>query len=494
MTIEQLTNLRIHVVVDEGRSLLGISSGVSSTGFAAQKVSAQAVHGGLLIGDGRSTPWPVERVVPYEGVLYLCGPWIEGRTVSEVLEDSPSDDTQTRRAAISTILSATATALAASRETDAPTHALCSVHTSLVTPDNALLFFDQRLVHEIERYAPFEARKRSFLPYLTRRLDPWGRGVYIAATITWHAISGNPVCQPEEIVSEADSERRHDLLRRTPNIHRVAPRTPEVVATALAALIATPGRGTQGTLSMLEDAIESNGLVEDISQTEAERRIQEGNESFEKTERGLARRVFVRTRGRTIALIIAGIALVGIIPFQIVRARLAPPVTAGMRPGEIVSTFYDAWGSLDHVFMDDALAKGIGRGIVREVTNVYVVDRVRFAHEMGSELMPVEDWIAADAPEDSTPYGPLIHEVTTLRQDENEAVFVVEYDLWRPTTQDSSTETGETLLTVVRRREQLTLTPDRSGWQISDLQTARVGPLITGTKGEMKTRFATPLR
>lgn len=504
MIVEQLSDFRIRVVIDEGRPLLGISTGVPSSGFSAQKVSAQAIHGGLIVGDGRSTPWTIERVVPYMDVLYLCGPWLDGQTVAEALEESSSLGAETQaqplsppRTLVEAVLSATTTVLTTSHDTDEPSHALCSIHTSLLTRERGLLFLDRRLVAEIERYAPFETRQRSIFPYLSRRLDPWGRAVYLAATITWHAISGNPVCPPENAVSEEEAERCHELLRRTPNIHRVAPRTPEPVATALASLIASPDRGAQGILSRLKKEIESQGLTEEISEAEAERRVQEGNVSFDKTARGLARRVFFRTRGQTIALVVGVIVLVGIIPFQIVRARLAPPVTAGMRPPEIVSTFYEAWGSLDHVFMDDALASDVGRAIVREVTNVYVVDRVRFAHEMGSELMPVYEWVAAGAPEGSIPYGPLVHEMTTIRQGEDESEFVVEYDLWRPAGQDGSdsTESGESdgrLLTVVRRREHLTLTPVRSGWQISDLETVQVSPPVTGTARELRERFVSP--
>ena len=374
MIVEQHSDFRIRVVIGEGRPLLGIYTGVPSRGFPAKKVSAQAVHDGMIIGNGRSTPWAIERVVPYNDVLFLCGAWLDGRTVAEALGESPSPGVETRsrgrpqppRSIAETVLSATAAVLTASHGTDEPSHALCSIHTSLVTPEGGVLFLDRRLVAEIERYAPFETRQRSISPYLPRRFDPWGRAAYLAATITWREISGGAVCPPEKTVSEEESERCHKLLRRTPNIHRVAPDTPEPVATALASLIVAPGRGSQGTLSLLEKEIEAHGLTEKISDREAERRVQAANTSFRRTKRRLARRVFLRTRGQTIALVVTVISLVGIIPFHIVRVRLAPPVTTGMRPSEIVSTFYDAWGSLDHVFVDDALADGVGREIVRE--------------------------------------------------------------------------------------------------------------------------------
>ena len=96
---------------------------------------------------------------------------------------------------------------------------------------------------------------------------------------------------------------------------------------------------------------------------------------------------------------------------------------------------------------------------------------------------------------DSTPYGPLVYEMTTIRQSGSETVLVVEYDLWRPATQDDPTASGgtdEPLVTVVRRREHLTLTPMRSGWRISDLETVQVAPPTTRTVRDLRERVVSP--
>ncbi len=104
--------------------------------------------------------------------------------------------------------------------------------------------------------------------------------------------------------------------------------------------------------------------------------------------------VSFRRRGTVIAASIVIALVAGAIPFQIVRNRLAPPVTAGLSPERLATLFYESWAMLDHETMDDALAKGVAAGILREVTNLYVVDRVQFAHSMEDRVIPAAEWIA----------------------------------------------------------------------------------------------------
>jgi len=469
MTIVPLSNNRIEVIQESpGQSrLLGISTGVPAKGFAAQKITAAARGDAALATDDRLRPWRIVRVIPFEEHLYLCGPCIEGITVEELLEN-PAGPPSIEEG-ISAIIRAI------SENVDSGDYRFCNTATSLITPTGEVLLLPARLADEVNGYLPLPRRRDVLHPYRPSTLAPREQQVYLCGALIWEAITGTRLCTGAD---ETISDACHQEVRRTAAIHRAAPETRSAISDALPNLFRSPSEVTAASLHAIAREIRVAGFREEIDDAETVRRRTAAEEMSERERRRMAGRTFLRTRGPRIALIAAAVVLAGTIPFHIVRARLTPPSIAGLPPAEVAAAYYDAWRALDHVVMDEALADGVGTGIVREVTNVFVMDRVQVAQTMESRLTPVDQWIAAGRPDDTVPYGPHALELRVRSRSETSVTLTADYQLWRPAPADEDTAgVVATRVLVETRRDVLELTPNRWGWEISRLDTT-----ISGTE------------
>ena len=97
-------------------------------------------------------------------------------------------------------------------------------------------------------------------------------------------------------------------------------------------------------------------------------------------------------------LFLGGIALVLLFVVffagSMIRGRLERPTTKGLTPAAVVAAYYQAFNSLDHVFMEACLM-GANKSDVTAALNIFVIDRVRQAYEPGtsSALISAEAWI-----------------------------------------------------------------------------------------------------
>ena len=60
---------------------------------------------------------------------------------------------------------------------------------------------------------------------------------------------------------------------------------------------------------------------------------------------------------------------------SILKGVLAPRVTRGFTPREVVQAFYSSMNKLDQMTMGACVIDGAGKGEINEVTNLYVISR-----------------------------------------------------------------------------------------------------------------------
>jgi hypothetical protein len=472
LNITTISHRRL-LVETEGQNgtdrLLALDTGIPSGGFAAQRISALARNGGILVSPGGVLPWGISRIVTSDGRIFLCGPWLEGITLDEALEHQGYAPDPSHVRAVARGL---ATAIAPGG------HVLCNTGTSLLTRDGGLLLLEASLAGEINRYLPLERQQTAVFPYTFSRLEGTAAWAYQCGTLIGHLVTGRPLCTGE---TREEADRCHDRLRSEPGLHRLQPSLHSRATELVESLIRSPRDPEAITaIRSIGDIAETGNLLEEIDPAEVQRRRDAAVSAVEKSARSWGRRQFVHHRGRTIAVALLAAVLIGTIPFQMIKSRLTPPSTAGLEPKSLASAFYDAWEDMDHITMDEALARGTADDLVKEVTNVYVMDRVQLAHTMEGSIMSAREWLAAGRPDGKLPYGPIVSTISILRQGEEEVVVQVEYELWRPAPAadvfPDATDTEGLVATRSTVRDRLTMTPSRWGWEISGI----ASKLLTG--------------
>ena len=463
---------RLTVTVD-GDRLTGIRTGIPSRGFAAQRVSA-AVQGGatLVVGD-RFEHWPIRRVVENGGEFYLCGPELSGRTVAEHLAEAPVTDAPW----LTTLLQAVATA---SVHEDL---ALGNVTTSLVTDTGAVLFLNRDLAVQINSNLPLPERRVSHFPYRPERPTDADTELYQALAIAYHALAGVPLCTKTEVQASA---RCHAAALEKPPLHTHRPELTPELCERIEAALQYRDRRTVRAVNEIAAAIERGPVAQDIDDGERDRRTAAAAERLTRNRASTQRRTFWRNHGRTILFAALAAAVVLAIPATILRNALRPPATAGMGPRAVAETFYSAWNSLDHMLMEETLARGVARNTVREVTNVYVIDRVQMARQWESALMPADAWLDEGRPEGRIPYGVANLDLRLMSQGADRATVRAEYDMWRPENGGENPDgTTRTQAVHTHTVDELTLEPTRTAWEITAItRTTGATGTVPVTAGE----------
>jgi hypothetical protein len=257
-------------------------------------------------------------------------------------------------------------------------------------------------------------------------------------------------------------------LEKVP-IHLHRPRlNPELAKMVDAALARGEDRSAQA-IARLSEQLRTVPVEDGAPEAAVQERKQVAEEKIEKQRSSSQRRTFLRNHGTKLAIAAAIAVVVLWIPARMISDRLRPPVTVGMEPRTVAQLYYHAWNDLDHVLMEELLYRRAGADRVREVTNVYVVDRVQTARSWESRLMPADDWLAAGKPEEQLPYGVADVELRLVSQGADTAVVAASFSRWRPHAVEDQDGVSQPVAIRADVRDTLYLRTDRGGWIIEEI-------------------------
>ncbi len=121
----------------------------------------------------------------------------------------------------------------------------------------------------------------------------------------------------------------------------------------------------------------------------------------------LRRRIFYRRNRKKIlagALILASLVLVSSFFFNLFFRTLP---TEGLSALEVAELFYESRNSLDHESLDATLSGSTGSSILNEITNLFVISRVRLGYEGSEALVSAREWLEDGAP--PVPEGKMLY-------------------------------------------------------------------------------------
>lgn len=211
--------------------------------------------------------------------------------------------------------------------------------------------------------------------------------------------------------------------------------------------------------------------------TEGESRRLTALKRFEKKERILKIQRFFRRRGALVAVVLAIIAGVAAVAAPMVTGALAPPLTRGWEPEEVVRGFYQGINDLDPELLDGVTAGKAGKQRRDQVTSLFAITRIRLGYEGVSPQISARDWVAGG--QRPLKSGELLYGISALvvrRIEENR--FLATYREWTSEAEEPSPappgdgEEGPAAALAVSAweiTEELSLERIRDAWMITGI-------------------------
>ncbi|MFP4491129.1 MAG: hypothetical protein ACLFNZ_06610 [Spirochaetaceae bacterium] len=221
------------------------------------------------------------------------------------------------------------------------------------------------------------------------------------------------------------------------------------------------------------------GWRERIDEQERLQRVESARETLRKKAQQHRIKTSLRRYAPPAAL---GAAAVGVLFFLFFpfSGGTTPDPTEGLKSEEVVRLYYNSISSLDHETMDACTAGRREFHYMKEVTNLFVIARVRQGVEHTDSFLTAEEWLDEGSPPLSNHivvYG--ISNLTIVDKEkpgEEERRYTVEFDKYStiPVEEEEEEAVSTGTVEVQEITESLTLirTSD-GGWKITDIHRIR---------------------
>jgi hypothetical protein len=448
-------------VTRDGKDYVGIDTGIPSNSPSLRKLAGQKRQSGWIIVGQAVEEWRALGFVEHAGTVHVYGTYLEGRRLEDALHDESLDRLE--------MLERIARALAALKLRDVP---MFPFHTRamVLLRGGGILVLPQDIMGAIREHQTYQARIERMERFSHPDRSPDENVGFSLAASAYYIITG------EFPYDSGDEEDLHARVRAgivIPAHHRDVTVRRDVSDALQSELTGSPAATDPAVWADRLRTWRENGVRQDLSPQERTAREDEARQATERLDRTFRRKESVRKNGRK-ALVIAVIVLVvASIPGTIIRNALRPGATAGLPADEVVEAFYMSINSLDHMTMEDATVDRAGADLIREVTNLFVLDRQRMSVEMESGFVDAQQWRDAGMPTLAAgrmPYGVAGLELRELDAPEGNRRFEARYERWFPDYDDAEM-TGRTGIAGINVVDRVSLRPDRrDDWMIYEIE------------------------
>ena len=314
-----------HVLNDAGKPHLAVTLGTGQRGAALTRILALKGSPGWIAGASGVGEWHYEGVIEREGTVSLVGPYVPGVTLEKALSFPVAEALPLIARLVSALLQ-----LSESRA------GWFAVQSDLVifTDDGSVLFLPPVLDREVRDLRTFEANRETFESLNHPDLRGEARAAFTAAAALFRIFTGRfPFWG-------ADPEEMHSQVRNL-EIQSPSSLAPGLDAEVSDLVMAGLGRGRQGpaTLSRISEGLarwKAGELVRPLSDGERQAALLAAESREQSAGRSFRRRRFWQRNWRFAAIAAAVAILVGALGGTILKNVLAPRVTRGFSPREVV--------------------------------------------------------------------------------------------------------------------------------------------------------------
>ncbi|MDR2798370.1 MAG: hypothetical protein LBB80_08500, partial [Treponema sp.] len=441
-----LSNPRL--ILDEARGMLVLEfdTGLDAQAFAQLKLAHLITESGYMVTpDGSWTPWKPLGVREQHGTMCIWGPAFTG----ERLDILMTDDTRKDQALDALRYWIRACLLLEAQQClPAPWPA-----GAIIAPSGETLFPPEKLLQYSIKAMGQETWFKGVERYVHPDLSGIEGTVFTTGAMLYRIFCGSPPfpnTNPEILHKDIREGVFLPLRLAAPGLDA---NLAVLISRALTLLKEKQAVQAPLILSALEDLLGPPGsatvasYLHEIDPAEQARLALE-KERFTKqhTLQVKAKRFIHRNSMLLTGISIAILSLVLMIS-NVISDRANRPTTQGMGPQEVVETYYQSMGTLDHIRMDACVMPKTGKDDIDMITNFFVITRVRQAYEGNIPgILSAQEWINAG----SLPTAAAIFGVSNLRlegidQDERdgEVSFAASYLLWLPGTFRDPDDSGQ---------------------------------------------------
>lgn len=454
----------------EDRQVLGFDTGLSPQAFAKARLGNLLTLGGIIV-DSTIHGWNLEGTTEYQGHMIFYGENFAGESLETLLSRSKD----MALLALQWYLRAL-NIIAVSQES--LLDIICLFPAGVfVGPNGSVLFTPAALVKRVYEYQDPLGYIDKILQWIHPDKSGVEAAVFTAATLSYRLCTGTG---PFVVSNTSVPERNRDGLVQNirdglfKSTRLVVPKLLPEIALCIDTILRSATEKPQGYLEKLIQYIGDPGKKK-ITDLYTEEEIPNAALEVEQrnyhrySRRIIVQRFFKKYKYAMIAGLGTALALLLIIR-SIVTEQKKRPSTRGLSPLEVAETYYKAFNTLDHQWMEACVHKGVGRGDIEAVMNLFVISRVREAYERKVTVLDPETWKSQGAPAtEATIFGitDLKLELKTVisppPDSGNRCEVEATYSFYYP--EQSASDQTKTPF-VEQRRDLLTLEWETDRWEI----------------------------
>lgn len=405
---------------------------------------------GIIIKDGTLSRWVVNESIEYEGKLIFPGPFYSGKTLVDL--DLNIDILINLCTAFKTIISK-----------KIPVTGFFSPGV-FIPNDGSILIFPPNLINYITSQLSENESIKYWQPFNHPDAHEEVQFSFILGVLAYKLLS-----KELPFTGSSITEIREKMRTSTPvGIELLVPGVDKNIAAAIKKSLAPKKVGIDEWEKILS-LWKREGAITEISQDEQDQLKKLAVKKQSNRKKQFERKQFLSHNGKIIGTIIAAVVLVISFAIQPIKNAMAPPVTTGMSAEEVVGTFYNAIIDMNVELMEVCVKKGVAKNDINEVTQLFVISRVRSGYEGKTGLISAQDW--NDGVISTIESGEQVYGIADLNIEQSDDLnFYADYIKWYPAVRDDYE--SEEILPPIRIyiKDILTLEKENDVWTIVNLE------------------------
>jgi hypothetical protein len=465
----------------DGHKALGFDTGLDSRAFARAKFAQFITEPGLIVNSRGSNPsvnlWKAEGVVEYP-TMVVWGPPFRGKRLDLLLQDNGNKDE-----ALTAIRLWIRAVLALGEKYKAPVGAppLWPCAALIGEDKSSEVFFapPSLALHCLMAKESNQINNR----YVHPDLNGMNASAFTAAAMLYQLFTGSPAFPATDEIILHEDMREGNFLP----IRLAAPGLDDKLTALLQTALSQNVK--KGVLpngrQLLEDIL---ALLRADSLPSFFKSLSEADTlsiEKEKTQYLKTKTAEVKTKRfvkRNAAILLGGFAALFIavlITNSVIKSRSAL-TTANMEPLQVIESYYNSFGKLDHMWMEACVINDAGKDDINMVLNLFIISKLRQAYEQNlrPSIISAKDWLEAGGGKVNVQ----VFGVTDLQLTvSSETLYRAEYTLWVPREAVDEPDAGQDAMTDKRdaeflppksfhREDFVTLVQKKGNWRISEIR------------------------